>query len=270
MNTKNELDFLIINRNLKNVTNNLIMDLKSHENVGIVGAVDAGSRDEEISKHTVVRDDSYEAKAYGLRINRGYNLGLNWWIKHSNTNSNWVCLLPNDSIIENMEIVKLLGEVDNYEKCQAIVPISPLSAYSKYLIDKNIFLNWHFAEGPIILKRSLVEYFFKQKNLVFDNDNFRGYLSFIYLAIEIYANNLCMVGSNLISFSENEDFLINNFNLIETESIDENKNLLIKEGLLILGKKYGLESRLGLELIGRLLFEEFKKVNPDIDIPTIF
>ena len=112
-----------------------------------------------------------------MRLNRGYNLGLNWWLKNSNINSNWVCLLPNDSVIENMEIVKLLDKVDKYEKCQVIVPLSPLSAYSKHLVDKNLFLNWHFTEGPIIFKHSLVEYFFKQKSLIFDHDNFRGYLS---------------------------------------------------------------------------------------------
>jgi hypothetical protein len=256
----NKLDVLILNRNLVSVTDKLVDSVMKYENVALCGVIDSGSREGEISTHTVVKANSIDATEHGLRPNRGFNLGIDWWL-NSDSTSDWLMLLPNDSEILNFDVESALQINKRIPNLAAIVPVSPNNHYSKNFGKNRFEIAWHFDEGPIILSRYFLKSLVSKGTEIFDPNNFRGYLSFIELSTKIYASNRCMVATDLVSFKENKNHTIQKFELIGTEAYSENIELMLNEGKVWLQKKYGFEDRKSLELISRLLFEEFLKVN---------
>ena len=256
----NKIDVLILNRNLKSITDNLVQSVLKFENIGLCGVIDSGSRIDEVSSHTVVQSNSKDATEHGLRPSRGFNLGIDWWL-NSNSTSDWLMLLPNDSEISKFDLERTLQINKRVPNLAAIVPVSSTSHYAKNLGSDRFEIAWHFDEGPIILSRYFLESLVSKGTEIFDPSNFRGYLSFIELSTKIYASNKCMVATDLISFKENKAHTIKKFELIGTEPYSENIELMLKEGKVWLQKKYGFDNRKSLELISRLLFEEFLSVN---------
>jgi hypothetical protein len=257
---QNKIDVLILNRNLKSITDNLVESVLSFENIGLCGVIDSGSRTDEVSTHTVVRANSIDATEHGLRPSRGFNLGIDWWLTSSST-ADWLMLLPNDSEVFNFDLEKALQINERVPNLAAIVPVSSTSHYAKNFGSDRFEIAWHFDEGPIILSRNFLKSLVNKGTEIFDPRNFRGYLSFIELSTKIYASNKCMIATDLISFKENKAHTIRKFELIGTEPYSKNIELMLEEGKIWLQRKYGFDNRKSLELISRLLFEEFLTVN---------
>jgi hypothetical protein len=132
------------------------------------------------------------------------------------------------------------------------------------LIKNRFGLVWNIIEGPILLRYNLVAQYKKgNKYSLFDNTNFRGYLSFKELALRIYAANFAVGICPHFLVEENETLLLNFFELMKTEDFSTNKRLLISEGQKWLFDKYGITNRWAFETIVRLLYEEFFHVNPE-------
>ena len=259
--TRLKIDALVINRNLRVVTDRLVSGLLESKDFGKVGVVDAGSRVEEISTHTVVRDSSLEVETFGLRINRGYNLAISWWMKQEDK-ADYVLLLPNDTEIQEQRLDALAESLSVFKPIGAIIPLPMESPYRAILPPARIGLGWHFNEGPIILKSDFLEIFLRSGRPFFDPDNFRGYLAFVELALQAYSNNFGILATDLISFTENESHLINHSELIKTENVARNATLLLAEGRIWLGRKYGFLDGITLENLTRLAFEEFMRLHP--------
>jgi hypothetical protein len=262
------IDVLILNRNMREVTDKLATKMLKQEGVKFVGVIDSGSRSSEISSFTFAKNRTPEVIENGLRPNRGFHLGLLEWNRFS-TKSDWILLLPNDSELVNWNPRKLLESVTNHQNIAVIIPLSPENPYSEMLGPERISVGWNFHEGPILLNRIFIEDRLRNQGYVLDPNNFRGYLSFMELALQIYANDLCILGTDLISFSENQSHTLNNFNLIGTEPISQNLEKLISEGELWLLQKHGLMDRWAFEMLTRLAFEEFCKVHPDLMFPPL-
>lgn len=262
------VDILILNRNMKMVTDQLVEKLKSFSDVQNCFVVDAGSRDSEVSKYTFVRDSSERTIKLGLRPNKGFQLGLQEWVKSDNQ-AQWVLLLPNDSEIVKWNLDKLFHQLASSAEIVAVVPISPTNPYTGMLPESRIAFGWNFHEGPLLLRRAFVENRLTNQGYILDPENFRGYLSFIELALQIYSANMGLVATDLISFNENQTHLLHNHHLIGTEPIAKNLELLIEEGEQWLRHKYGLEDRWSFEMLTRLAFEEFIRVNPELRFPAL-
>jgi hypothetical protein len=101
----------------------------------------------------------------------------------------------------------------------------------------------------------------------FDPQNFRGYCSLLEVALQAYSQDSALVATNLVTFAENTGHLLSNYELIGTEPLSENQRLLISEGEAWLSSKYGYQYRRNLELVCRLVFEEFLSVHPTFAIP---
>jgi len=253
------LDVLILNRNLKEVTDALVSNLYIQTGVKFVGVIDAGSVSDQVSKHTVVKNSSIEAKSLGLRLNRGFNLGIDWWI-HQSDRSDYLLLLPNDAEIASFDAPNLfssLYSLRNQVKVAAVIPLSSDSPYLHILPEKRVGLGWSFNEGPIILNLEFIEFILQCGSEVFDSTNFRGYLSFVELALKVYANDFALVATDYLSFTENESHLQKHHELIITEQAQENARLLVMEGSAWLGKKYAVSDGICFENIVRLIFESF-------------
>jgi hypothetical protein len=262
MNRVSFLDVLILNRNLKSVTDRLFDNFIDNRHINIIGVIDSGSRDEEVSANTVVRDASIEALLHGLRINRGFNLGINWW-RNQPTESSFLLLLPNDTELIEFDIDGLIRGLEGFRNIAAILPLSQNSPYTEILPESRLGLVWSINEGPILLSRKYVDFQSKCSSLVFDDNNFRGYLTFTELAIKSYANNFGILATDFISFRENESYLQTKHQLIGTEPLEDNARLLLDEGRVWLARKYGLSDGRSFELIARLLFEEYLRVHPE-------
>lgn len=263
------LDTLILNRNLADVTNVLVEQTRSFApKDSFVGVIDSGSRPEEISPHTVVRDHTLEARIRGLRINRGYNLGIEWWLSNRK-DVEWLLLMPNDSEVVSWSNLEFRASAESYNRVGAIFPIPPKSGYEEALGTRNHGLVWNLQEGPIALNRRFCESLVGPTSSVFDPDNFRGYLAFLELSLRCYAKNFAIVGTNALKFSEREDYLLSMYHLIGTEEVSENFRLLVQEGNEWLKTKYGFDSRWELENMVRLAFEEFIRTNPEVELKEI-
>jgi hypothetical protein len=262
------VDVLILNRNMREVTDELVEKIKEYTEVKQCLVVDAGSRESEVSRYTFVRDSSEKTIQLGLRPNKGFQLGLQKWVR-SNNPAQWVLLLPNDSEIVQWNMSQLLVELASSKEIVAVVPIAPANPYKGMLPESRIAFGWNFHEGPLLLRRDFVEHRLNNQGYVLDPENFRGYLSFIELALQIFAANKGLVATDLISFSENQSHLLHNHHLIGTEPIAQNLELLIKEGEKWLAHKHGLEDRWSFEMLTRLAFEEFLQVNPELRFPAL-
>lgn len=256
------IDCLILNRNRRELTEALAKKLEDTDGVDNCFVVDSGSHESEIAKFTIVGDRSEDAIRDGLRPNRGFNLGLKAWLSASS--NPWVLLLPNDAEIENLQIPELLEQLEPYSKISAIYPLAASNPTNDILGESQTSLAWNFHEGPLVVKRELVESNFDGHQVsLFSHDNFRGYCSFLELAMKVYASDRAIVATSLLSFAENRSHTINNHQLMKTEPYSENLALMIREGKGWLKTKFGWTDRRNLELIVRLLYEEFIAVNPD-------
>ena len=98
---------------------------------------------------------------------------------------------------------------------------------------------------------------------LFDDENFRAFLSFKEIAFRIYSANFAIGIYDKFLVAEKEELLLTYSELMKTESFSLNKKLLISEGEKWLFKKYGIFDRWAFETAIRLLHEEFVKVNPE-------
>jgi hypothetical protein len=253
---------------MKKLTDNLCAQLNSLPEVNWCGVVDSGSRETEISELTFVGDRSNFTIKNGLRPNKGFNLGITKWAQ-SHTKADWLLLLPNDNELVNWKAAELLRKLNSENSIACAVPVSPNNPYIEMLPKSRIGLAWNFHEGPILLKSNFVLDRIKSQSNLFDQENFRGYLSFIELTFQIYACNSGIVATDLISFTENQSHTILNYELISTEQHSDNLKLLLIEGEKWLMKKYGIKDRWTFELVTRLLFEEFIKVNPNLSVSAL-
>lgn len=265
---ENKIDILILNRNMKTVTDQLVLNLGKLKNVSFCGVIDSGSKESEVSEFTFIRDDSSDAIKHGLRPNKGFHLGLlNWLARESN--SEWVLLLPNDSEVVNWDFDTLMSLIQKNQAVVAAVPIAPGNPYSEMLPTERVAIGWNFHEGPLLLKRQFVVDRLANQGYVLDPSNFRGYLSFIELSLQIYSNNLSIIATDLISFRENQSHILHNYQLIGTEPWEKNLELLVTEGEKWLAEKHGVMDRWSFEMITRLVFEEFIRVNPNFPLPAL-
>lgn len=257
------VDVIILNRNLRVVTDALADSLNVISEVHQVYVVDSGSAKGEVSALTFVRDDSQLAIANGLRINRGFNLGLSTWLTLE-SDSTWVLLLPNDSELVFADFPSLLGVASRTPELVAILPTSQDNAYAPLIDETGIALAWNFHEGPLLVRSDFVRAQLMRGATLFDSANFRGFASFLELSFQVYASDRCLGVTNLIQFKENTSHLLTQHALIGTEPQEENLSKLIQEGKEWLVSKYGFSDRRNLELATRLLFEEFCIGHPEI------
>ena len=219
---------VILNRNLGQKCDDLRNELLE---IGFSEIVIVDSSPDQMlqSEYITIKASDANSIKKGLRINRGFNLGIDYAIK--NYDPNWILCLPVDS-----QIIKI--DLKNFEKETFFYP-------------------------TIFLKSSFLKNFeYKNKITLFDNHNFRSYLSFKEIALRIYGNDKSIGVYKSFLIEEREEYLLNFAELMKTESYTLNKQLLIKEGEIWLLQKYGLLDRWSFETILRLIFDEFLLRNP--------
>lgn len=251
---------VILNRNMGEICDDLRKKLLT-EGITDVIVVDSSTDEMLQSKFVTIGSIDQDAKDVGYRINRGFNLGLNFALR--NYTFDWIFCFPVDTEILKFDlgsfdlISKQFPKIKAYALAEKDDPYLPL-------IKNQIGLVWNVPEGPILLSQELVSMFKTTNNVsLFSDENFRSYLSFKELAFRIYSANFALGIFDGFLVAENEELLLTYSELMKTEDFSLNKKLLISEGEEWLFKKYGIFDRWAFENTIRLLYEEFCKVNPE-------
>jgi hypothetical protein len=250
---------IILNRNLGKICDELREELLS-KGVFDVVVVDSSTDLSLQSEFVTIGAVDQNALEYGYRINRGFNLGLSYAL--DNYKFDWVFCFPVDTEIISLDLEDFDVESKQFPK---IMAYSLLEKNDPYLpmIKNQIGLVWNILEGPILLKYELVSQYKTEDSVtLFDNENFRAFLSYKELAFRIYSANFAVGVFSKFLVSEREELLLTYSELMKTESFSLNKRLLISEGEKWLFGKYGIFDRWAFETTIRLLYEEFIKVNP--------
>lgn len=259
MHLKNKYLAIILNRNLGTECDALRESLLS-KGVSEVIVVDSSTDKSLQSQFVTIGSIDNSAIQNGYRINRGFNLGLNYAIQHHTFD--WIFCLPVDTQIIKMELDSFDLDSEQYPKIVAYTLPESNNPYLP-LIRNKIGLVWNILEGPILLNYKLVSKYKTEKSVVlFDENNFRAFLSFKELALRIYSANFAVGIYNKFLVSEREELLLTYSELMRTENFTLNKQLLISEGKEWLFKKYGIFDRWAFETIVRLLHDEFLTCNP--------
>jgi hypothetical protein len=250
---------VILNRNLGSICDSL-RDKLINSGIENIVVVDSSTDKKLKSKFSSVEAQDVETIKNGYRINRGFNAGIEYALK--NFEFDWIICLPVDTEIIKINLSNFEKTTAEFTKISAYVPLREKDPYLDS-ISGEIGLAWNVSEGPIILKRDLLERFARyQPFQLFDNSNFRGYLSFKDLAIKLYGSDLGIGITKCFVVNEKEDLLLNFSELMKTEELELSKKLMLEEGQFWLFQKYGFENRWELENILRLCYLEFLNVNP--------
>jgi hypothetical protein len=186
-----------------------------------------------------------------------------------NYDFDWIFCFPVDTEIIELDLNQFDIDSKKFSKIMAYTLPEKNDPYLP-MINNRIGLVWNILEGPILLNYKLVSKFTDGNAVsLFDNENFRAFLSFKELAFRVYSSNFAIGIYNGFLVTEKEELLLTFSELMKTESFSLNKQLLISEGEKWLFYKYGIFDRWAFETIVRLLYEEFLKVNPEYKIIAI-
>jgi hypothetical protein len=250
---------IILNRNLGEVCDELRRKLLS-QGISDVIIVDSSTDVTLQSKFVTIKAQDKEALKLGFRINRGFNLGLNYALE--NYEFDWVFCIPVDTEIIELDLQSFEVKSKQFSKIVAYTLPERNNPYLT-ILKGDIGLVWNIPEGPILLKRDFIaQYKTENSFLLFDDKNFRAYLSFKELALKIYSANFAIGVYSKFLVAEREELLLNYSELMKTESYSLNKQLLISEGKKWLFQKYGIFDKWAFETLVRLAHDEFLLRNP--------
>lgn len=259
------LDVVILNRNLGNVADELVTSLVNFNiPTSNVVVVDSGSDSDKVSEFTTVRVMSPEIMESGLRVSKGFNLGLSE-ILNRKSQSDWIMLLPVDSVIQELNFLQVQPLVNRFPKIQVVVPKSSSEKFESRQAPNKIV--WYFDEGPLIIRRDFVIKLSRSFgiDLFFDSGNYRGMYNAAELAFKAYINSYAVLASDHIKISEDSSFQISQSELVKTENVSVNSRLLLEEGKEWLRSKYGILDPISLNLVNKLLWRDFLQAFPEYE-----
>tara|TARA_B100001027_G_scaffold216638_1_gene193614 strand:+ start:5898 stop:6722 length:825 start_codon:yes stop_codon:yes gene_type:complete len=263
---------IILNRNLPKVTLTLFNKIKKYnKKYTDIYIVDAGSQKKLISKKTTWRADWKEAKKKGLRFPRGMNFALDNMIKEKLFDKyDYYLFLTNDTEVQKKAFIKKL--MDIFKKNSKIGILSPCSKKwgEKFFLKKTkLKFFWYIHNNALMLRREFIENILNKKkpgylNLLFDGTNFRGYGLESELIAKAYMNDWAAAITSEVWIEENENYLLNQHEVIRTEDFDENVRLWVKEGMAWMKNKYGFMSKWSIQMYVKNFYENFFNNNPDL------
>ncbi len=275
MKKKKDVATIILNRNLKKITDNLYEKIfRYNKNFSDIYIVDSGSDFKKKSKYTTWSADWTSSKKNGLRFSRGMNYGLFRLYKEKKFKDyKYFLLLTNDSEVESKPFIKELIKIMN--KIKSIAILSPCSKKwgEKFLLKKNnLKFFWYIHNNAYFIRKDFIELVCKKKNytnFLFDGNNFRGFGSDSELIMKAYLNNMSAAITSKVWIEENENYLLKKSNLIKTDPYDQNLKLYINEGLNWIKKKYNFDTRWDMHLYIKKYYDIFFNKNKKLKIYKI-
>ena len=260
---------VILNRNLGLVTNRLVEKIfKYNKDYTDIYVLDAGSKQNKMSKYTNYSVRTKSAKKNGLRFNRGMNYALSkLYLENNLKKYKYFFLITNDTVVEAKNFIKKMFKImEDNKKIGILSPCSKKWGEQKLLKKNKLKYFWYIHNNAYFLRKELILKLMSLKkpyhiNFFFDGKNFRGYGSESEIFLKSYKKDLAAAITSDVWIEENENYLIKHSNLINTENFDKNLKLYISEGKQWLKKKYGTENLWDLNLMVKKEYDKFFKRN---------
>jgi len=269
---------IVLNRNLPKETNNLVENLiKTDGDYTDIFVVEAGSDNDNLSKYCTWHVSTSDAINQGLRYSRGMNYGLlQLWNEGRWKDYDSFFLLTNDTVFPKNQptiftLQKLLKE---FPKVGVVSPCSNRWGEKDLIGVNSLKYFWFIHNNAYFFRKETLDELINKDNstymnFLFDGENFRGYLSECEIIAKAYANDWAAAITTQVVAEEDESYLLNQSELIKTESYEKNLKLYIEEGLIWIKKKYGFNSRWQMIQYSKLFYDNFFEYFPEEKINKI-
>lgn len=263
---------IILNRNLPEVTERLYESLERNNSEWTdIYVVESGSSDENLCKYMTWHASWNSAKEHGLRYQQGMNFGLlNLFNEGKYRQYDAFFLLTNDSEVQDKPIINILLEIlDSHERVGLLSPCSKKWGEQLLLKDRDILYFSFIHNNAYFLRREFIDDIRERSeptfmNFLFDGSNFRGYGSESEIIAKGYINDWASAITNKVYIEENESYLLEQTDLIKTETFEENLKLYVEEGNRWMHSKYGFNSKWNMHLYVKLFYDQFFKYHPHL------
>jgi len=266
-----EVATIILNRNLPKVTDKLYNHIKKYDGKDTdIFILESGSENNNLSKNYTWHAKSKSIKKKGLRFFRGMNYALKkLYLEKRFYKYKYFFLISNDTELEKKRTIKTLKSIaKKYKKIGMVVPCSKKWGEKKLLKKNKEKFVWYVDGNAFFLKNELISklcnYEENYKKFFFDGDNFRGYGLTSEIIAKSYANDFATMITSRVFIEENESYLINKSNLIQTDDYHENIKLYYQEGQKWMKKKYGFNNKWQMQNYVKLFYDQFFLFNPDL------
>jgi len=262
---------IVLNRNLPEPTDKLVEHLKQFDSKYTdIFVIEAGSDQNKLSKYCTWHVDTEDARKHGLRYSRGMNYGLlqlwqdNKWNKYDS-----FFLITNDTELPEQETIKTLHALLNmHPKVGIISPCSKQWGERLLLKKQTTKYFWFIHNNAYFIRKNFIDNIKEEenpdmRNFLFDGTNFRGYLAESELIAKAYANDWATAITTDVYAEENESYLLEQLDLIKTESYSENHKLYIEEGERWVRRKYGFNSRWSMQQYVKSFYDHFFEFHPE-------
>jgi hypothetical protein len=263
---------IILNRNLPQETNALVEHLVEFDgNHTDIFVIEAGSDKNNLSKYCTWHVTTADAMKQGLRYSRGMNYGLlQLWKEGDWEKYDSFFLITNDTkLSKNQSTLNTLQKIlEKYPKIGILSPCSDRWGEKELIGENSLKYFWFIHNNAYFLRKEMLNQLINKDNptyinFLFDGDNFRGYLSESEIIARAYANDWAAAITTQVIAEEEESYLLNQNELIKTESYEENIQLYIDEGLKWVKKKYGFNNRWQMMQYSKLFYDKFFEYFPE-------
>ena len=262
---------IILNRNLPAVTDRLYAHLDQYDGSDTdIFVVEAGSDPANLSKNVTWHADWPQAMEQGLRYSRGMNFGLSQlWKNGKFAHFEAFLLLTNDTELEpKASVAPLMSVLDKHPQVGILAPCSKRWGERLLLQHEPTKYFWFIHNNAYLLRRSFIETIMNTESpdpmgFVFDGTNFRGYHAESELITKAYANYWAAAITTDVWAGENESHLLNQADLIKTDTYQENMRLYLEEGAQWLRRKYGFNSRWSMQQYAKGFYDKFFDFHPE-------
>ena len=263
---------IILNRNLPNETDQLWkqVDENNHETTDIY-VVEAGSDSNNLSTHATWHANDPESLRHGLRYSRGMNFALSeLWKENKFKNYEAFFLITNDTEFQSPHPIQdLLDVLDKHPKVGIVSPCSDQWGENNLLQEQRVKYFWFVHNTAYMMRRNFLESIADTQSpdmyrFIFDGTNFRGYGMESEMIAKAYANDWAVAITSDVQIRENESYLLNRADFIQTEPYDENLKLYVEEGKKWMRNKYGFNSHWSMNLYAKLFYDQFFEYNPEL------
>lgn len=264
---------IILNRNLPDVTDRLCEHLVRYDaDMTDVFVVEAGSDSDRLSRNSTWHANWPDAVEHGLRYSRGMNYGLSQlWKEGKFKQYETFFLITNDTELQSEPtLAPLVAILDQHPRVGILSPCAERWGERFMLKEQSTKYFWFIHNNAYLLRREFLESILNvdqpnQMNFIFDGSNFRGFGSESELIAKAYVNDWAAAITSKVWAGENESHLINQADLIRTETYEENLALYVEEGRCWMRKKYGFNSHWSMQQYVKNFYDKFFEFHPEFD-----
>jgi len=263
---------IILSRNLPDRVENLVREFREHDtDASDIYVIEAGTDRERLSPHYTTWASSDEVMQEGLRLPRGFNLGLLELLRTGRFHDYDFFFLVRATVgLEGPVISRLLTQMSAHPRVGILSPCGATWEERALIGPDDLRYVWHINHYAWLVRRELVELVMEREdpsmiNLLFDGTNFRGYGTDLELVTKGYINEYATALSTAAFLNEDPELLMSQADLIKTDPFGVNARIVFEEGFRWMRRKYGFRTRLQMQVYAEMWYERFFALNPSLE-----